>query len=150
MSITAIHLPPLPAPAAVPLDPEAERRASFIAGLHELGAALENNPEIPLPSTGRLDPVTFHFLAGDDPRAAMNAAAKALGCPVWREGTADYRETGGGVYDDLNGWLHDLRLRLVAPGDGGEPDDDEAAEATPEAEPESDDDTANDDDTEAA
>lgn len=150
MSITSICLPTRIPAAAVPLDPEAERRAAFVAGLHDLGAALETNPEIPLPTTGRLDPVTFHFLAGDDPRAAMNAAAKALGCPVWREGTADYRETGGGVYDDLNGWLHGLRLRLVAPGDGGDPDDDEAAEATPEAEPESDAEAETDDGTEAA
>jgi hypothetical protein len=153
MSITAIHLPVIPAPAADAVaDPEG--RAAFIAGLHDLAAALENHPEIPLPSTGRLDPVTIHFLAGDDPQAARDAAAKALGCPEWREGTADYRGTLGGVYRDLHGCLGDLLLRLVAPGDGDEPDDEAAGEtgAAPEAgskgdtEPEA----ATDDDTEAA
>lgn len=111
MSITAI--PPLPAIAGE--DRDSATRAAFIEGLRALAGVLEMYPEqVPLPFHGRLDPVTIHFLAGDDPRAAMTAAADAIG-PGWREGISDYTETGGGTYHDLTGNLHGLRLRLTAP-----------------------------------
>lgn len=112
MSITAI--PPLPAIAGE--DRDSATRAAFIEGLRALAGVLEMYPEqVPLPFHGRLDPVTIHFLAGDDPRAAMTAAADAIGAPSWGEGISDYTETGGGTYTDLHGNLHGLRLRLTAP-----------------------------------
>ena len=115
MSITSIHLSDIP-PAAPPVSPEAGARAAYIAGLHELAATLETCPEVPLPFHGRLDPVTIHFLAGTNPVVKMSDASIALGCE-WREGTSDYTDTGGGVYCDLLGELHGLRLRLTAPRD---------------------------------
>jgi len=110
MTITAI--PPLP--AITDEDKDSARRAAFIEGLRAFADVLEMSPEVPLPFHGRLDPVTIHFLAGEDPRAALVAAARAIDGPEWREAISDYTETGGGTYHDLLGELHGLRLRLTA------------------------------------
>lgn len=101
------------AAAASPHAPADAYRAAYIGGLRDLAGKLEAHPEIPLPSAGRLDPVTLHFLAGDDPRAMMAAAARALG-GSWAKNTRDYTGTGGGAYFDLDTTLRGLKIRLTA------------------------------------
>lgn len=88
-----------------PQDP----RAAFIDGLRVLAAALEANPEIPLPYHGSSAALTFHFLDGDA-RAEMAAAARALPCK-W-----DKRpwESNGAAYFDLRGKIAGLRVELTA------------------------------------
>jgi hypothetical protein len=91
------------------------RRAAYVSGLRALADTLEARPdEVPLPFDGRLGPVTIHFLSGDDPRAAMDTAARALGCPSWDKKTRDYSGSGGSAYFDLAGDLHGLKVRLTA------------------------------------
>lgn len=122
MSITAI--PPLPAVTGE--DRDSARRAAFTEGLRALAGILDASPEVPLPFDGRLDPIVFHFLAGDDPRAVMDAAASALGCPSWAEETRDCAETGGSAYLYRDGTLDGLKVRLAAYAAGSGP----AAEVT--------------------
>jgi hypothetical protein len=100
-------------------------RAAYISGLRALAAVLDENPQVPLPSTGRLEPVTIAFLAGDDIPGRITAASQAIGCPSWDTATRDYTSTGGHAYADLNGTLNGLLVRLTAYRDGPP---DEAAE----------------------
>lgn len=91
---------------------EAERRASYIRGLRSLADALEASPEaLPLPYEGDSVEMTFHFLGGDDPRAAMAAAARALPCNL-RKAVKEYND--GSAYFHLEGALHGLKVELVA------------------------------------
>jgi hypothetical protein len=85
-------------------------RAAYIDGLRRLAGALEQHDELPLPYEGSGSVMTFHFLGGDDPRAAMAAAARAL--PVaWRK---DAMEGDGVSYFELKGRLAGLSLKLTA------------------------------------
>ena len=102
-------------PAAPAADEDAAR-AAHIKGLRALADKLEAHPEVPLPFDGRLNAVAFHFLAGDDPAAALAAAARALG-GRWKKTTRDYGEMGGGAYLDLTGTLHGLKIMLTAARD---------------------------------
>jgi hypothetical protein len=81
-------------------------RAAYINGLRQLAGVLERHPEIPLPYDGHNDEITFHFLSGDDPRAAMAAAARALPC-TWRKDARD-------DYFDMFGEIAGLKVHLVA------------------------------------
>jgi hypothetical protein len=102
-------------PAAAPTgDDDATRRAAYIAGLRALAGKLEASPgEVPLPSAGRLEPLAFHFLAGDDPRTAMAAAARAIG-GTWDKNVRDYGDAGGSSYFDLTTSIHGLRIIMTA------------------------------------
>ena len=112
--MTVTDIPAAATPAAAPPEGRAAaRRAAYIAGGRALMDALEANPQVPLPDAGRISPVTFHFLAGDDPRAAMAATARALG-GRWRKQTRDYADVGGGSYFDLAGALLGLKIQLTA------------------------------------
>jgi hypothetical protein len=111
MTITAITAIS-PETASAPADDEVARRARYVAGLRVLATMLEDNPGLPLPYHGNRAPVTFHFLAGDDPGAAVTAAARALPCS-WQQEVRDYGETGGGAYLDLNGDLGGLQVTLT-------------------------------------
>lgn len=84
----------------------AEERAAYVAGLRQLADILDAHPEVPLPYDGDSDEITFHFLSGEDPRAEMAAAARALPC-TWRKDASD-------DYFDLFGALAGLKVRLVA------------------------------------
>lgn len=97
-----------PAAAA---DSEDGRRAAYVAGLRAVADTLEDRPEVPLPFEGRAEPLTFHFLYDGDPRAALAAAARALG-GTWAKVTRDYG--AGGAYFDLLGEACGVRLRLTA------------------------------------
>jgi hypothetical protein len=82
-------------------------RAAHIEGQRLLADALEQHPEIPLPYHGSSAEITFHFLDGDDPRAEMAAAARALPC-AWRK---DARDDG---YFDMHGEIAGLKVKLTA------------------------------------
>jgi hypothetical protein len=85
-------------------------RAAYIDGLRQLADSLEQHDELPLPYEGSASVMTFHFLGGDDPRAAMAAAARAL--PVaWRK---DAMEGEGVSYFELKASLAGLSLKLTA------------------------------------
>jgi len=87
-------------------------RSDYIAGLRQLADLLEQHEaELPLPVDGRLSPIGFHFLVGDDPKAELAAAVRAI--PVHLNKHAPdpgYHET----YYDLEGHLHGLRINLTA------------------------------------
>lgn len=87
-----------------------QTRTAYIAGLRQLAEVLETSPEVPLPYEGTLSPMSFHFLNGEDARAEMAAAARALPTVwsknVWSAGTTNYF--------DLNGSLHGLTIHLSA------------------------------------
>ena len=83
-----------------------EKRADYIAGLRLLADALERSPEVPLPYEGIATDMTFHFLHGDDPKAAMAACARAL--------PTSFTKDADGKYFDLHGKLAGLRVNLVA------------------------------------
>ena len=108
MTIAAIS----PETATIPADDEATRRARYVAGLRVLAGILEADPRVPLPYHGTSGPLTFHFLAGDNPREEMAAAARALPC-TWQREVRDYGE-GGGAYLDLNGDLAGVKVTLTA------------------------------------
>lgn len=89
-----------------------DRRAAYARGLRALADALEASPgALPLPHDGTLSPVTLYFLSGEDPRAALAAAARALPCDFRKEVT----DRGDGT-DTLRllGSLHGLEVELVA------------------------------------
>ena len=106
MTITTV------APAIDAESAEKDRRAAYTAGLRILADVLDQHDEVPLPYDGSDDEVTIHFLFGDDPRAQMAAAARAIPCN-WRK-----NDPGDGSYDamylDLQGQLAGLKLKLVA------------------------------------
>jgi hypothetical protein len=82
-------------------------RAEYIAGLRQLADLLEQNPDaLPLPYEGRSGAITFHFLSGEDPKAEMAAAARAI--PTRLD------KSGGDSYFDLTGSLHGLKIELTA------------------------------------
>jgi len=87
-------------------------RSEYIAGLRQLADLLEQHEdELPLPVNGRLSPIGFQFLLGDDPKGALAAAVRAI--PVRLDKHApdtSYHDT----YYDLEGWLHGLRISLTA------------------------------------
>ena len=87
-------------------------RAAYIEGLRQLTSLLEENDDLPLPVSGSFSPVTIQFLFGDDPRAAMAAAARTIPC-AWRK-EAWEAEDNGASYFDLTGQLAGLKVRLVA------------------------------------
>lgn len=88
---------------SIPVDP----RAGYIAGLRQLADVLEQHPEVPLPFQGHGMALTFSFFRhGDDNRAAMAAAAKALPCQLQKAGSDEYF--------DLNGKLAGLKIQLTA------------------------------------
>ena len=95
------------APAADP------HRAAYTAGLRQLAGILDAHPELPLPfeggSAGRA--MSFHFLFGADPRAALAAAARARPCTLAKN-VRDYGEHG--AYLDLAGQLAGLHVELTA------------------------------------
>jgi len=88
-----------------------ETRAAYTAGLRQLADALDAHPGLPLPTGGSVAPLTIHFLHGDDPRAAMAAAARVL--PVtWAKDA--WEGASGGAYFELAGALAGLAIRLSA------------------------------------
>ena len=85
-------------------------RAAYVQGLLMLASLLEEHEELPLPYEGSASDMTFHFLGGGDPRAAMAAAARAL--PVtWRK---DALDGDGASYFELRASLAGLRIKLTA------------------------------------
>lgn len=89
-------------------DPVAARRAAYTAGLRELADILDAHPELPLPwEGGPYAAMTFHFLSGDNPRAEMAAARRALGVPMDKKP----RDDG---YFDMTGTIHGLHVTLNA------------------------------------
>src|ERR1700677_4793274 len=94
-----------------PISPD-DRHAAYAKGLHALAAALEASPEaLPLPYEGNGTSITFHFLSGDDPRAEMAAAARAIPCDL-RKRTVEYSDRS--AYFHLEGELFGVQLKLVA------------------------------------
>lgn len=83
-----------------------QKRADYIAGLRLLADALERSPEVPLPYEGASTDMTFHFLSGDDPKAAMAACARPL--------PTSFTKNADGKYFDLHGKLAGLRVNLTA------------------------------------
>jgi hypothetical protein len=85
-------------------------RARYIDGLRVLAAALEEHPEIPLPTDGTILPLSFVFLHDGDPRAAMAAAARALPCS-WRKRVSGDETVS---YFKLAGQVAGLQVELTA------------------------------------
>lgn len=86
-------------------------RDRYIDGLRVLASALENNPEIPLPVTGRGASRILIMFHGDDARMTLATAARALPCS-W-----DKRVSGGGEsteFFDLLGTVGALTVELTA------------------------------------
>ena len=86
-------------------------RAEYTKGLRALADAIDGNDDLPLPSQGSISPITIQFLHGDDPRAAMGAAARAIPCN-WRKNT--WEGSSGTAYFDLTGELDGLHITLTA------------------------------------
>lgn len=109
MTITTA-LPAAEAPADIKAEVE---RASYIDGLRALADVLEGHPEVPLPHDGHADRgLCIMFLSGDDPRAALAAAARAIPCS-WRKDASDAAGDYP-AYFDMYGSLHGLKLHLTA------------------------------------
>jgi hypothetical protein len=94
-------------------------RERYIDGLRTLASALELHPEIPLPYDGTSSAISFNFLGGEDPRADMAAAARAIPS-VWRkkfwgDGTAYFTLEGevGGVQVSLTAFRDAVCKRVV-------------------------------------
>jgi hypothetical protein len=94
-------------------------RERYIDGLRTLASALELHPEIPLPYDGISSAISFNFLGGEDPRADMAAAARAIPS-VWRkkfwgDGTAYFTLEGevGGVQVSLTAFRDAVCKRVV-------------------------------------
>jgi hypothetical protein len=81
-------------------------RNAYISGLRKLADALETHPEVPLPYEGETTELTLFFFAGDDPKAEMAAAARAL--------PTSFRKEADGKYFDLKGHLDGVQIRLCA------------------------------------
>ena len=105
MTSTSIEATPI-------TEAEKSRRAEYIKGLHAFADALEAHPDVRLPYDGTETDITTYFLSGDDPRAAMAAAARAFPCDFRKEVTEDGDHAAGTLR--LKGKLHGLRIELVA------------------------------------
>ena len=92
-------------------DTEAERRAAYIKGLRALADVLETHDEVRLPYDGNSAPLNIMFLFGDDPRAEIAAAARAIPCK-WRKRVTEHHDGTANFY--LDGELHGLKLTLLA------------------------------------
>jgi hypothetical protein len=91
--------------------PPPSPRQLYIDGLRVLASILESRPEVKLPYHGSDTHMTLYFLSGDDPRADLAAAARAIPCD-WRKSADDY--TGSPSVFHLAGELGGLRLQLTA------------------------------------
>lgn len=87
-------------------------RADYVAGLRQLADLLEAHEELPLPYDGNSGAMSFMFLSGEDPRAAMADAVRALPVPLSKNDPAknDYADS----YFELSGRLHGLKIKLTA------------------------------------
>lgn len=86
-------------------------RATYIDGLRKLADALEEHPEVPLPTTGTRQAMSWN-LWDDDAREQLAAVAKAIPC-AWAKSARDgYGD--GPAYFDMTGFLGGLELKLTA------------------------------------
>lgn len=92
-----------------PMEQAAHERAEYCAGLRGLAELLETHPDIPLPYTGDLSPLSWILASGDDQRAILAAIARAL------PGKVDKRVRGDAF--DLHGSIRGLRVGVIADRD---------------------------------
>jgi hypothetical protein len=91
---------------------DADARGEYIAGLRALADLLEQQPAMPLPSTGRLEWQFGFKYTDEERRAALAQAARLMPCRL------DKNDPGSGDYDaryfTLAGNLHGLHVELWA------------------------------------